>query len=107
MGEDKVILGLTANLTVIGDNGKEEQVVARIDTGATSSSIDLSLAEKLEMQKIEKTKLVKSASGTKTRPVAKAKVKINGSVIEEEFTLVDRSHMTYVMLVGQNILKQI
>ena len=36
----------------------------------------------------------------------KAIVKIGDQEIEEEFTLADRSHMTYPVLIGQNILKK-
>jgi hypothetical protein len=102
--EKKLILGLIEEVTIIGK--KDELVVARIDTGATSSSIDISLAGKLELGPVIQSKLVKSASGVKKRPVVKGKVKINGLTIEEEFNLADRSHMTYNVLIGQNILKK-
>jgi hypothetical protein len=104
MGE-KVILGLTEKVIVLGENGKQE-VIGRIDTGATASSIDFSLAGTLELGPITKSKIVKSASGIKKRPIIKARVQLNGDVIEEEFTLADRSHMTYPLLIGQNILKR-
>ena len=103
---ERVILGLTEQVTIIGKDG-EKQVTARIDTGATASSIDISLAEGLGLNASEdRYKIVKSASGTKKRPVAKVKIKLDGSIIEEDFTLADRSHMTYPLLIGQNILKK-
>ncbi len=103
---ERVILGLTEQVIVIGNNSEEEKVTARIDTGATASSIDSSLAKKLELKQIERFKIVKSASGIKRRPIVKVKIKMNGSMIEDEFTLADRSHMTYPILIGQNILKK-
>ena len=103
---EKVVLGLTEEVTILGDKGKEKMVIARIDTGATFSSIDLKLAEILGLGPLEKTRIVKSASGVKKRSLVKAKIKFNGFVIEEEFTLADRSHMTYPLLIGQNILKK-
>jgi hypothetical protein len=106
MSEGRVILGLTEDITVLGNNGIEAEHTSRIDTGATSSSIDTNLAEKLQLGPIIKDKIVKSASGVKTRSVVLAKVKLNGSIIEAEFTLADRGHMTYPLLIGQNILKQ-
>tara|TARA_Y100000310_G_scaffold155067_1_gene154547 strand:- start:1825 stop:2166 length:342 start_codon:yes stop_codon:yes gene_type:complete len=103
---ERVTLGLTEQVTIIGNNGEEEPVTARIDTGATASSIDSSMAKKLELKQIERFKIVKSASGTKRRPIVMIKIKMNGLVIEDEFTLADRSHMTYPLLIGQNILKK-
>ncbi len=101
----KTILGLVERITVIGQ-GKREVVMARIDTGATSSSVDESLARRLQLPPGGKSRIVKSAHGIKKRPVVIVRIKFNGSVIEEEFTLADRSHLTYPVLIGQNILKK-
>jgi len=102
----KVVLGLTAKATLQGPSGKEEEVIARIDTGATKSSLDLSLAKNLGVLPSSKTKLIKSASGVKRRPLVMVKIKLNHHFLEEEFTLAERSHMTYSVLIGQNILKK-
>lgn len=102
---EKVILGLTEKVTVISAN-RNKTVMARIDTGATSSSIDNSLAKELELTPTERFRIVKSASGMKKRQVIKLKIKLDGSIIEEEFTLADRRHLTYPLLIGQNILKK-
>lgn len=103
---DKMILGFTEHITIISKNQKEISVIARIDTGATSSSIDIKLAEELELGPSMKSKIVKSASGTKERPLVEATIRMNNLIIKEYFTLADRSHMTYPVLIGQNILKQ-
>ncbi|MBI2666978.1 ATP-dependent zinc protease [Candidatus Woesearchaeota archaeon] len=103
---EKTVLGLTAKVTLQGPSGKEEQVVGRIDTGATKSSLDISLAGKLGLSPSTKTRLIKSASGVKRRPMVLLKIKLNTHIIEEEFTLADRSHMTFPVLIGQNILKK-
>lgn len=105
MAKGRVILGLTEKITVIGLKD-EKEVIARIDTGATASSMDLSLAAGLKLGPVTKSRIVKSASGVKRRPIIKARVKVGGQIIEEEFTLADRSHMTYPVLIGQNILKK-
>lgn len=101
----KTILGLTEKIALLG-NGKWETVVARIDTGATSSSIDQALAKRLQLQAGSKSRIVKSAHGIKKRPLVTARIKLDGTIIEEEFTLADRQHMTYPVLIGQNILKK-
>ncbi|HIJ11315.1 TPA: hypothetical protein HA278_04625 [Candidatus Woesearchaeota archaeon] len=104
MGGRKV-LGLVEPVTVHGDT-QSEHLIARIDSGATASSIDTALAEKLQLGPVTREKIVKSASGVSRRPIIVAKITIDGEEMEEEFTLADRTHMTYKMLVGQNILKK-
>lgn len=102
---DKTILGLTEEVIILGPH-KKQKVIARIDTGATGSSIDTTLAASLHLGPITKSKIVKSASGVKKRPLIRVKIKMDGQTIEEEFSLADRAHMTYQVLIGQNILKK-
>ncbi len=102
---DKIILGLTEPVKLVGSDGKEKEVRARIDTGATKSSIDNRLASELHLGPIIKTKLVKSAQGTDIRPVIRAKIVLAGREIESEFTLANRTHLKYPVLIGQNLLK--
>ena len=97
------ILGLTEPIKVFGT--KSKKVIARIDTGATKSSIDAKLAAELNLGPIIRTKLVKSSHGTSIRPIIKAKISILGEELVEEFTIADRTHMKYQVLIGQNILK--
>lgn len=104
--KDKVILGLIEQVTVYGGKERQAKVLARIDTGATSSSIDYTLAGELLLGPVISSKVVKSASGIKKRPTIKVKIILKGTKIEEEFTLADRSHMTYRILLGQNVLKK-
>ena len=101
----KIILGLTENVTLIGPQ-QHHNVLARIDTGATGSSLDINLAAQLDLSPGHKSKLIKSASGVRHRPVVTAKIRMDGLTITEEFSLADRSHMTYPVLIGQNILRK-
>ena len=101
----KIILGLIENVTLIGPQ-QQQTILARIDTGATSSSLDINLAAKLDLSQSHKSKLIKSASGVRHRPIVTAKIRMEGLTITEEFSLVDRSHMSYPVLIGQNILKK-
>lgn len=101
----KTTLGLTEDVTVIGS--KDERVVhARIDTGATLSSMDARLAAELKLGPVEKVTVVRNANGRKVRPVIEATIRLGGRDITTLFSLADRSHMRYRILVGQNILKQ-
>jgi hypothetical protein len=101
----KIIIGLTENVIVIGENKVKKRLKAKIDTGATLSSIDSKLAGELKLGPIIKTKLVKSAHGHSLRPLVKASIRIANKRFKYKFTIADRSHMKYKLLIGQNILK--
>lgn len=107
--KDRPILGLTEQITIISksNDGKTDEVlIARIDTGATLSSIDNKLAEKLGIETVIREKVVKSASGKAKRPVVSAIIKIKGKTIDGEFSIANRENMKYKILIGQNHLKK-
>ena len=51
------------------------------------------------------SKIVKSAHGNRLRPIIEGEVEIAGKTVKAEFTLADRTHMKYRMLIGINVLK--
>ena len=102
----KSVVGLIENITIYGEDGKGKKIVARIDSGATKSSIDVKLAAELRLGPIIKTKVVKSTHGNTLRPVVNAKIEIAGKKIISEVTIADRTYMKYQLLIGQNILKK-
>lgn len=101
----KTVIGLTEPVIVVGPKGDKKEVIARIDTGATKSSIDVKLAADLSLGPITKAKLIRSASGAGLRAVVDAKILLADKELKTEFTLADRSHMKFPVLIGQNILK--
>lgn len=105
MRKVKTTIGLTAKVKIFGKNKKNKVVTARIDTGATISSIDQKLAYSLQLGPVIRTKIVKSAHGNDSRPVIPAKILLAKKEIESAFTIADRSKLKYPMLIGQNILK--
>jgi len=105
MAPRKTTIGLTEDVTVISRIGKK-RVTARVDSGATISSIDVDIAAKLRLGPIIKAKTVKSTAGNTRRAVVEAKVVIHGKTMKAEFTIANRSNMKYGMLLGQNILKK-
>ena len=102
----KTIIGLTEKITLSGTSRKKKTITARVDTGASTNSVDVRLAAELKLGPITKTKFVKHTHGNSRRAVVIAKIKIAGKEIKSEFTLADREHMTYPVLIGQNILKK-
>jgi hypothetical protein len=105
MADDRPIISLMEKITVFGPE-KQKDVNARIDTGAHTSSIDVKLAAELNLGPIIETKNVKSASGVGLRPMIRVRIAINGVTIESEFTIANRDHMKYSVLVGRNILSK-
>ena len=102
---NRTIVGLTEKI-IVKSNSNKKELIARIDTGATKSSIDLSLASELKMGPVVDSRLIKSAHGVKLRPVVEAEVTLHGRTLRAKFTLADRNHMKYPVLIGQNILKK-
>ena len=106
MKKKKSKIGFLEKVTIYGPE-KQRTVVARIDTGAARNSIGRNLAKKLGIKKIVKHKVIKSAHGVKERPIVKASLKIaNRKMKDMTFTLADRKHMKYDVLIGRNTLKK-
>ena len=103
--EDRIVIGLTEPITLFSSSDGKRTITAKIDTGASKSSIDSSLASQLKLGPIIASRLIKSASGNKLRPVIEAELELAGKHFKEEFTIADRWHMKYRVLIGQNILK--
>ena len=103
--KNKTIVGLTEQITIVNLK-KSKNIAAKIDTGATKGSIDVSLAKELGINGGKRKILVKSASGTRYRPLVKAEIVLAGKRIKALFNLADRKNLRYRMLIGQNILKK-
>jgi hypothetical protein len=105
MATDKEVIGLREKITIYTPHGKFD-VIARIDTGATKSSIDADFAKKIGVGPAVRTAMVRSAHGSKLRPVVKIVVGIGNKLVRKEFTVAERQHMRYRVLIGLNILKK-
>ncbi len=102
--QQRTVIGLVEEVTVFGPAGNA-RTSARIDTGAHSNSIDSGIVRKLGLDIPEQTTLVKSASGNTRRPVAQLDIEIAGKRLSGRFTIADRKHLKYHVLVGRDILK--
>lgn len=101
----KTTVGLIEKVEVFGA-WKNKTLNGRIDTGATKSSIDAALAKELGTGPVLRSAIVKTAHGTKRRPVVAVKITLAGRTLAAEFTIAKRKHMRYKILIGQNILKR-
>ncbi|MBS3127818.1 ATP-dependent zinc protease [Candidatus Woesearchaeota archaeon] len=104
--KDRVIIGIDEPIIVLGKEDKRKEAIARIDTGARRSSLDIEFAKRLGILPSARSITIRSASGKTKRPLASVTVLIKGKPYEAEFTLISRSEMTYTCLIGRDILEQ-
>ena len=105
--KDKAVIGFIEFVQCLSSEGDLYTVKARIDSGATKSSIDHKLAEKLGLtKKILGEKTIRNAHGSVRRKLIEVTIKIADKTITEKFTLADRTSMRFPVLIGRNILKE-
>ncbi len=104
--KDRTVLGLTEEINVFDSENNSQKITAKIDTGATKSSIDVELAKRLGLINIIKSKVIRNANGKNMRDIIDAKIMLHGKEITAHFSLADRKEMKYSVLVGQNILRK-
>lgn len=102
--DGKIVIGLTEKVVLRGSE-TSKAVMGKVDTGATKSSIDERLAKRLKLGPVIRSKLVKSAHGNRLRPMVNVTIELAGKTLTEEFTIADRKHLKYQVLIGQNVLK--
>ncbi|WP_370280067.1 ATP-dependent zinc protease [Pontibacterium sp.] len=122
------------NKTIVGavewavvDLGNEQLVAkARMDTGAATSSLSATEIAEFERngqrwvrfkladgrtisQRLERFVKIRQAAASESnrRPVVKLGVKIGDITLIGEFTLADRSHLKYEVLIGRNVLRDL
>ena len=101
----KKVVGVFEPVSILLHNKKEHKLMAKLDTGAFSSSIDSKLAEKLGIIKdIEYEKTLKSALGEEKRSYIKFNFNLKGEEIHTVASLADRSESTYDVLIGRRDL---
>jgi hypothetical protein len=101
----KTTIGLKEHVTILGRK-RQKKVIARIDTGASKCSIDTALAKSLSLGPVLREKRIKSAHGTSMRALILARIMIAGRTFKVFFTIADRKHMKYPVLIGRNLLRQ-
>jgi len=98
------VVGAVEEIVLRSAHG-EKKVLARIDTGAKLSSLDAKIAEELGFKESTRIQKVRSSHGRSERPVINVRVEVRGVEHLSEFTVIDRSHMKYQVLIGRNVLE--
>lgn len=104
--EEPVTIGFTEHVAVAGSSGTRT-VVAKSDTGAARTSIDLRLAAEIGAGPVHTVTRVRSgtlAEG-RARPVVDLVIGIGGHQHAVAANVEDRSHMTHPVLLGRDVLK--
>ena len=101
---EKIILGLVEKIAILGE--KKVEATALFDTGARLTSVDIKLASKAQLGPIVRITQVKNPSFNRLikRPVVRAKIKIKDKVFDADVNIQDRSHMTFPVIIGRNII---
>jgi len=103
--EEKKIIGVNEKVKIIED-GREIEVVAKVDTGAFRTSISTDLAEKLQLfNKVIGTKHVRSALGESERSIVPLKFILHQEEIDTEVSIAPRSNLKYQMIIGRRDIK--
>ncbi len=104
MVRKKRVIGLVEKIELIGE--KTVKTYALFDTGASFTSVDTKLASRAKLGPVVRTTKIKNPSikARIYRPVVSGKIKIKGRKFDAEVNLQDRSHMTFPIIIGRDIL---
>ena len=97
-------VGIVEKVKVIGE--KEVSAMALCDSGASSTSVDVKLAAGALLGPIVGSVKIRNPSHKTEvrRPVARARIILAGREFDVDVNVQDRSHMTFPVLIGRNIL---
>jgi hypothetical protein len=103
---DHVVIGAKESVELSTEGHQQPvEVLAKVDTGASSSSIDYDLADELDIDLDDaETVTVESALGEEERPLVKVRMRVAGKTLETEVMVSDRDEFEEKMLLGRRDL---
>lgn len=105
--KEKTVIGVVCPVLLKGGRA-EERVEAKIDTGATRTSVDTELAARVGLGPITDIVKVRAASANQSevRPLVMAHVRLGEQAFDLPVNIADRKGMKYPVIVGMDILSQ-
>jgi hypothetical protein len=98
---DRTVVGFYEDVVLRG-----RIIRAKVDSGASTSSIDAGLADFLGLGPVHGSTTVISSHGRGVRPLLKADIEIGGRKLNAEFNIARRHNLRYPLLIGKNILRK-
>jgi hypothetical protein len=87
---------------------KEVDIIAKVDTGAFSTSVDESFFHSLNLnEEAIKRKMVRNVHGEDIRDVYEVDIIIKGVKITSHINIADRSDMRYKMILGRQDIEKL
>lgn len=102
-GLGKKTIGRYEEVEILGLNGQSEKLMAKIDTGADISSLDIQVAEKLDLMNEDNVLYESSfynALGKKKRKVVGTTFYLAGRKIKSRVSISDRARLSRKMIIG-------
>ena len=100
----KTTVGLVEKVEIAGQQKKK--VLAKFDTGAARTTIDIYLAGKVQLGPVVGRAKIRTAHGIGRRPIVLAQLNILGKAISASVALADRKNQKYKLLIGRDIISR-
>lgn len=100
------IIGIRENITIITPGGTTHSTVAKIDTGAYRTTLDVKIAERLNLVDVKKYKQVRGVLGKESRPIIDLVFELQNKKIHTEAFVADREEMKHDIIIGRRDLKK-
>ncbi len=104
---NRTIMPIVCSVVLIGERVQEE-VTAKVDTGASRTSVDRDLAARVGLGPGTDTVKVRAASSAQAevRPLVEARIQLVGKAFMLPISIADRADMNYPVIIGMDILSE-
>jgi|688.fasta_scaffold176975_4 hypothetical protein len=102
-----MVIGRNVIVSIVTPDG-DVDILAKVDTGAYSSSLDESFFKKLNLdEEVIKNRVVRNVHGEEKRDVYEIDLIIKGNKISSELNVFGRGDMKYKMIIGRQDIKKL